>query len=264
MSGASSTTIRSGENLLLTFRNVRNVAGENNDVFDQATLAALDMSAALGRDLTSASKTVGKALQNPIRGVSGLRRANVSFSKAQETTIQRLVESGRMLEAQKIILRQVEVAYGGSAAAAGDTFAGKVNRLRNSLLELGVTVGTELLPVVTPLVEQMTAWLEKPKNKKKVVEGTTSAVGGLARGFETLGDAIGGVNALEKKTDDFFRKIGLGFLAEPPIKWFDKDGEPSSVRAAAGDSRPDQKGGPGRSRTGRGRSRRCRPRCGSC
>jgi hypothetical protein len=218
LSGESSTVVRSGENLMLTFTNVRNVVGDNNDIFDQATLAAADMSAALGKDFPAAAKTLGKALQNPIRGVSTLRRANVSFTKAQEATIKSLVESGRMLEAQKLILRQVELAYGGSAAAAGDTFAGKVNRLRNSLLELGVTVGTQLLPVVTPLVDKMVAWLEKPKNKKKVIDETTTAIEGMTTAFEGLGSVIDTIVTDKGKIDAFFERMHLGFLNKGALR----------------------------------------------
>ena len=47
--------IASGENLLLTFTNIRNEAGKGNDIFNQATTATLDMSVALGTDMTSAA-----------------------------------------------------------------------------------------------------------------------------------------------------------------------------------------------------------------
>ena len=51
LSGVDDELIASGENVLLTFTNVRNVTGKGNDIFDQATKAALDMSTALGTDL---------------------------------------------------------------------------------------------------------------------------------------------------------------------------------------------------------------------
>ena len=43
--------IQSGANVLLTFGNIRNEVGQGNDIFDQATTLALDMSVALGTDL---------------------------------------------------------------------------------------------------------------------------------------------------------------------------------------------------------------------
>ena len=44
LSGVDDELIKSSQNLLLTFTNVRNVVGEGNDIFDQATLAALNLS----------------------------------------------------------------------------------------------------------------------------------------------------------------------------------------------------------------------------
>ena len=54
--------IQSGENLLLTFTNVKNAAGQGNDIFNQTTKIALDMSTALGTDLNSSVLQLGKAL----------------------------------------------------------------------------------------------------------------------------------------------------------------------------------------------------------
>ena len=42
-SGVDDEAIASGENLLLTFTNIRNEVGKGNDIFDQTTKAALDM-----------------------------------------------------------------------------------------------------------------------------------------------------------------------------------------------------------------------------
>jgi hypothetical protein len=47
--------VRSTANLILTFTNIRNVVGKNNDIFNQATQAALDMSVALGQDTKSSA-----------------------------------------------------------------------------------------------------------------------------------------------------------------------------------------------------------------
>ena len=48
-SGVDDEVIQSGENVLLTFTNIRNEAGKGNDIFDQATKATLDLSVALGQ-----------------------------------------------------------------------------------------------------------------------------------------------------------------------------------------------------------------------
>src|SRR5436190_1026858 len=51
LSGVDDEVIQSGENVLATFTSIRNEVGKGNDIFDQATASALDMSAALGQDL---------------------------------------------------------------------------------------------------------------------------------------------------------------------------------------------------------------------
>jgi ElaB/YqjD/DUF883 family membrane-anchored ribosome-binding protein len=42
--------ILSGANLLLTFKNIQNQAGETNDIFDQTVRASLDVARAMGTD----------------------------------------------------------------------------------------------------------------------------------------------------------------------------------------------------------------------
>jgi hypothetical protein len=83
-SGVDDEAIKSSENLLLTFTNIRNETGKNNDIFNQATKATLDMSTALGNDLKGSSILVGKALNDPIKGMTALRRVGVSFTDEPE------------------------------------------------------------------------------------------------------------------------------------------------------------------------------------
>lgn len=111
---------------LLTFTRV----GRQN--FERATEAVLDMSTALGTDLNSAALQVGKALNDPVQGLTALSRAGVQFSDSQKTTIKQLVETGRVADAQKIILRELETQMGGSARAARDTLGGALAALQNS------------------------------------------------------------------------------------------------------------------------------------
>jgi hypothetical protein len=134
--------IQSGANLLLTFTNVRNEVGKGNDIFDQATQAAVDMSVALGTDVAGASLQLGKALNDPIKGVTALSRAGVSFTEQQKDQIRTMVEAGDTLGAQKIILEEMGKQFGGAAEAA----AGPLDRLKTIAGNLGEQVGGVLLP----------------------------------------------------------------------------------------------------------------------
>ena len=63
--------IQEAANTLLTFREI---AG---DTFEEATRATLDLSVAMDRDLRSSAVMVGRALNDPIRGMAALTRVGV-------------------------------------------------------------------------------------------------------------------------------------------------------------------------------------------
>jgi hypothetical protein len=115
--GMDDELIQSGANLLLTFKNVRNEVGEGNDIFNKATEAAVDLSAAGFGSVTATSKQLGKALNDPLKGITALGRAGVTFTEDQEKMIEKMVESGDILGAQKAILKEVNDQVGGAAEA---------------------------------------------------------------------------------------------------------------------------------------------------
>ena len=114
------------QSLLLTFTKI------GKDTFPDATEAVLNMSTALGQDLRSSAIQVGKALNDPILGVTALGRAGVQFTQDQKNLIKSLVETGRVAEAQRIILQELETQMGGSARAARDTLGGAINGLQEA------------------------------------------------------------------------------------------------------------------------------------
>ena len=149
--------IQSGENLLLTFRNVQNQAGKGNDIFNQATQVMLDMSTALGQNMKSSAIQLGKALNDPVKGITALRRVGVSFTQAQQDQIKALVKSGDVLGAQKIILGELTKEFGGSAEAAGKTLPGQLKIMNNSFKELAGSITQLLLPAFTAITGFFTA-----------------------------------------------------------------------------------------------------------
>jgi hypothetical protein len=140
--GIDDEAIQSNENLLLTFTNVRNEVGKGNKIFDQATGLVTDMSVALGQSGKSSAIQLGKALNDPIKGVTALQRVGVSFTQSQKDQIATLVKSGDVLGAQKVILKEVGKEFGGAAAAA----ASPLDRLKVIAGNLGERFGTMLLP----------------------------------------------------------------------------------------------------------------------
>jgi hypothetical protein len=167
-SGIDDETIQSGENLLLTFTKVQNKAGKGNDIFTRATKIMLDMSVALGQDTKSSAIQLGKALNDPIKGVTALQRVGVSFTAAQKDQIKALVNSGRTMDAQKLILKELNKEFGGSAVAAGKTLPGQVNILKESFNNLA----GDLLKTLVPALATVTKFLvEHPALFKAMVIG---------------------------------------------------------------------------------------------
>jgi hypothetical protein len=144
--------ILAGQNLLLTFKGVRNEAGKGNDIFNQASQTMLDFARATNTDASSAAIKLGKALQDPTRGVTALRKSGVDFTKDQMEMIKSLQESGDLMSAQKIVLAELQAQFGGSAAAYAQTFAGQVESLNNELNDLSEEIGFMVMPAVRDMV----------------------------------------------------------------------------------------------------------------
>lgn len=142
--GVDDEVIQQAERTLLSFTALHNEVGKGNDVFNRATKAAADLSAFFGRDMQQSAIQVGRALQNPLTGLTALQRVGVTFTQSQRDQIQALAESNHLLDAQRMILDALEGKFGGAAAAA----ANPADKLHASVKELEETVGTALLPVI--------------------------------------------------------------------------------------------------------------------
>lgn len=151
LTGIDDEAVASAENLLLTFTNVRNGVGKGDKIFDQATETILDMSAALGQDTKSSAIQLGKALNDPIKGITALSRVGVSFTEEQKEQIKTLVASGKTMDAQKLILKELKTEFGGSAAAT----ATASDKLRVAFGNIKESIGAAFLP----LIDKAATWL---------------------------------------------------------------------------------------------------------
>ncbi len=135
------------QSLLLTFTKV------GKDVFPQATESILNMSAALGTDLKSQALQVGKALNDPIAGVTALTRAGVSLTEQQKEQIKVFQESGDIAKAQSLILNELQVQFGGQAKAAAEG-TGRFIQLSNTLGDMAEVIGKHLVPPLSSMAEK--------------------------------------------------------------------------------------------------------------
>lgn len=159
--------IMNAEALLLTFKQI------GSDIFPQATEAVLDMSVVLGQDLQSSAIQLGKALNDPIAGVTALRRVGIQLSDQQEAQIKTFMKSNDVLSAQKIILKEVESQMGGVARQAAMTDAGKIQAMTVSFGELREALGARWQKdlaassgVLTSLINDLTDFIEIPVSEK--------------------------------------------------------------------------------------------------
>lgn len=143
--------IGSAQALLLTFTNIR-------DVFPQATVAVLDLAQALGMDARSAAMMVGKALNDPVLGVTQLRRAGVQLSESQQQLVKDLVATGNILDAQKIILQELQTQVGGSAEAYRNTLGGALAGLREAfgnVFEANEKMGASMVGTINAITDMV-------------------------------------------------------------------------------------------------------------
>lgn len=137
---------------LLTFGQV---SGEQ---FDRAQRAVVDLATRLNMDLQPATLLVGKALNDPIQGLTALRRTGIQFTEEQQAMIRQMTAVGNVAGAQGIILGELERQFGGSAKAARDAAPG--SDLINSWDNFKETLGAIVLNVLPPLTDFLNKILE--------------------------------------------------------------------------------------------------------
>ena len=216
VTGTGADQITQGAALLATFKNVRNEVGAGNQVFNRATKAALDLSKKGLGDLSGSNKMLGKALNDPIRGITALSRAGVTFTDEQKATIKTLQESGRTLDAQKIILKEVEDQVGGTAESFGATTRGKIERSKRAFEEMQKTLARALLPVLesaASIFQKLSGFIEKNEKQAKILIGI---VAGLAAGI-LLANAAIKIYTISTAAAETITKLLNGTMKANPI-----------------------------------------------
>jgi hypothetical protein len=133
---------------MLTFGNI------SGQAFDRAQLAAVNLSARLGQDLQQSAIQVGKALNDPVKGMAALGRVGIQFSEDQKAAIKAMVATGDVAGAQGVILGELERQFGGAAKAARD--ASPTAAMQQQWRAFQETVGELALRVLPPLTNFLT------------------------------------------------------------------------------------------------------------
>lgn len=170
-SGQAYDSIGKTEQVLQTFTNIKNVGPDK--IFDDATTAAANMAAKLGGDASSSAIQLGKALNDPVKGVTALRRVGVAFTDSQTASIAAMVASGNTMGAQKVILAELSREFGGAAEAAGQTLPGAIARSKVAFGELSKAAVSGLVPIIEPVISGVATLMMKVTPE---IEGFSSFV----------------------------------------------------------------------------------------
>lgn len=174
LAGIDDEVVKAGENVLLSFTNIRNTVGKGNDIFDQAAKAALNFATRTGRDVPQAALILGKALADPAARLSSLARAGVVLTKAQIAQVGAIQKTKGVIAAQKIVLAELEKRFGGAAKAAGETLPGQLGKLREAFRNVfGDLVGI----VAAPLANAAGAFAAFLPKIQQGVDQLSAAVG---------------------------------------------------------------------------------------
>ena len=232
----SDDAILGAENVLATFTSIK------GDTFDAATQSILDVSQALGQDLQSSTIQVGKALNDPIQGITALSRVGVSFTDDQKNMIKAMVEAGDVAGAQGVILNELNKEFGGSAGAAVDTYAGQMKVLSEQFKDVQQSVGEALLPLLqklgnlavqylVPAVDSIAQalvnwvdsidWVGFESLMNDVFSGISDAITGVDWNgvFAQIGDAIDWVMTTAYALQDGFNSAIAAIMVQVEAFW---------------------------------------------
>ena len=198
--GTQDDAIQSAQNLLLTFTSISNKGPDK--MFDRSTKAALDLSVAFHKNLNASAVMVGKALNDPVKGVSALSRVGVQFTASQKTMIKSLVDTGQSAKAQKLILHELEVQVGGSAKAFGETTPGQIQKAKRAFEDLSqgavqaiAPIGAAILPALVTAMRGTVTWFQAnwPKIKAIAMQVWQWFQANLLPTFMEIGRGIGSI-----------------------------------------------------------------------
>ncbi|QFT53546.1 phage tail length tape measure family protein [Microbulbifer sp. THAF38] len=153
---ASVSGIREAQGVLVTFKTVQ------GPVFDDAIRLSQDLAAVMGGDAKSAALQLGKALEDPATGLTALKRSGVSFTEQEKEQIKTMQESGRVAEAQRMILLKLQQQVGGAGAAEAGGLTGATDSLGQAWEEFleGLSKTTGSTSIATAGIQKLTGVVE--------------------------------------------------------------------------------------------------------
>jgi len=184
--GVDDDIIKSTEAKLATFKAVSNETAMQAGIFERATDAAADLAATGFGTMETNAAQLGKALQDPVKGLTALRKAGVTFTDQERDQIAALVKSGKTLEAQKVILAAIESQVGGVAKATAkgsDIQAVAIGQMQQKL-------GEELLPAFDNVTQAAINFTDAVGENDSALRPFIDTVIGLSAGLNDISSQL--------------------------------------------------------------------------
>ena len=184
------------------------------DIFPRAQQLVVDLAESMG-GVENAARTLGISLADPTLGLTRLRRIGVAFNSTQEAQIKNFVETGKVAEAQAILMSALEERFGGLALAS----VSATTQMKNAWGDYLEVVGSSLLffdgvkrgitamllnvagahdvtskSAQLAALETQKAWGEATINVGNIIAdisaGVVSVIDGVIKAFDFAGKAI--------------------------------------------------------------------------
>lgn len=210
--GVDQNVVKETQAKLATFEAVSNEVARQSGVFDRATRAAADLAAAGFGSMESNAVQLGKALQDPAKGLTALARSGVTFTDAEKAMVKELVESNRLLEAQDIVLKAVEKQVGGVAEATANTS----DKVKVAWSQAAESLGTALLPAFEALAAVLMVVADWVGRNEGLFVAIVAVVGTFSGAILAASAALKALAVIGQITK-LLQVLNLTLLASP---WF--------------------------------------------
>lgn len=204
--------IKATQAKLATFKNLTATVDTAGGAFDRATVAALDMAAAGFGTAEGNAVQLGKALEDPIKGITALTKSGITFTEAEKEKIKTMVESGDIMSAQTMILAAIETQVGGTAEATATGSA----KMALALGNVSEAIGTALLPFFTSLSEKVIEFTPFLEQNAEMFLKVGAAIVVVAAAVKTLQLGIAALSVVMKIATGITAAFNL-ILALNPI-----------------------------------------------
>jgi len=175
--GFTSESIQEGQRLFSTFGNI------SDKLLQDLTPSIVDFAAQFSNgNIEGAATMMGKALDDPIKGLTAMSKVGVSFSAKQKEMITTMVEAGDIAGAQGVIMEALGPQIDGAGKASQT--AGK--KFSNSFGNLGESIARLLVPALNVVVGLLTTVFDALASGNPVALAVVAGIGLIVAAFAAL------------------------------------------------------------------------------